>query len=120
MRGVPMKMSRDLARALVNANLMRPRDYAQRYWWTYEPEDEKDSGPRTFGSRQQPKGVHMAEIQYIRVDTDVTCLLTQDGRFVGAVKCSKYPEQPWAFAVDPDGLVVMNIEASEDKGEYLG
>lgn len=61
----------------------------------------------------------MTHIHCVHVDTDVTCLLTGDGRFVGAVKCSRYPDQPWAFAVDPDGLIVMNAEASEETGEYL-
>jgi hypothetical protein len=29
------------------------------------------------------------------------------------------PDQPWAFAIDPDGLIVMNLEASEEPGEHL-
>ena len=61
----------------------------------------------------------MTDIRYVRVDTDVTCLLTADGRFVGAVKCSQYPDQPWAFGVDPDGLILVNVEASEEAGEFL-
>jgi hypothetical protein len=61
----------------------------------------------------------MTDIQYVHVDTDVTCLLTADGRFVGAVKCSQYPDQPWAYGVDRDGLILVNVEASEEAGELL-
>lgn len=38
-----MKISRYLARALVNARLMSTRDYAQRYWWSDKPLDDAEN-----------------------------------------------------------------------------
>jgi hypothetical protein len=61
----------------------------------------------------------MTDIRYVHLDTDVTCLVAADGRFVGAVKCSRYPDQPWAFGIDPDGFILVNVEAGEDAGELL-
>jgi hypothetical protein len=55
-----MKMSRYLARALVNANLMSARDYAQRYWWSSEPKHEEIAG----NSRPEAPGMQMRTDQH--------------------------------------------------------
>jgi hypothetical protein len=49
----------------------------------------------------------MANFRYVHVGDNVTCLLTENGQFVGAVKCSREPSEPWAFAVDPNGVIVI-------------
>jgi hypothetical protein len=61
----------------------------------------------------------MLNIRYVHVGNDVTCLLTQDGKFIGAVRSSPGYAHPWAFAVDGNDQVVMNARAAEADGEHL-
>src|SRR5690348_9280972 len=60
----------------------------------------------------------MPNIRYVHVGSDVTCLLTQDGKFIGAVRSSPGYAEPWAFAVNGDDQIIVNTKAGVD-GDHL-
>ena len=61
----------------------------------------------------------MLNIRYVHVGNDVTCLLTQDGKFIGAVRSSPGYAEPWAFAVDGSDQIIISTKAGEADGEHL-
>lgn len=58
----------------------------------------------------------MNNIRYIHVGNDVTCLLTQDGQFIGAVKNSTAGTEVRAFAVDPNDVIILNLKGAVEEG----
>ena len=62
---------------------------------------------------------HMANVRYVQVDTNVTCLVTEDGWFIGAVKTSSDPAQPWSYAVNGKGAKILDLRAIDHRGQDL-
>jgi hypothetical protein len=58
----------------------------------------------------------MLNIRYVRVGNDVTCLMTEQGQFIGAVKNSVGGPDVWAFAVDPNEAIVLILKRTTAEG----
>jgi hypothetical protein len=46
-------------------------------------------------------------------------LVTEEGWFIGAVKSSPDPAQPWAFAINGKGEKILDLRASDHEGQDL-
>ena len=62
----------------------------------------------------------MLNVRYIHIGNDVTCLLTEDGQFIGGVRNSTGGPEVWAFAVDPNDAIILNIKSTLAEGGEVG
>jgi hypothetical protein len=54
-------------------------------------------------------------LQYIQVDSTLTCLITAEGQFIGAIRVSDDPRPALGVCLDPNGSKVLDLRAADHK-----
>ena len=57
--------------------------------------------------------------RYVKLGPDVSCLVSKDNFFMGAIVTSDNTDEPWAFAVNETGKKLLELRAGEHQGQQI-
>jgi hypothetical protein len=61
----------------------------------------------------------MVIAHFVKLGPDVSCLISNDNHFMGAIVTSDSKDAPWAFAVDETGRKVLELRAGDHHGQQI-